>query len=325
MSRIDRLKEQFPKYNFSVIDVIKFIDPSNKNTYSEFLLKILSSPDKLSYRLEDQIDRLERYTGQPKSVFENSNKFQLSFLTWVIDVFFDSRDLSALNKFEEYRNLGLIKSVDISNFKSFDDIHRIVNITDLKKIDKDMEKQIYVVFEDEEWLILRPLTHKSSMKYGMGTKWCTTQSDSPDYFQRYSKRGILIYSINKKTGLKVGTFYNLEPYDKEFSFWDDKDNRVDSLESDLSYDILTIIKNEIKNNPKSNRDLLDITTQITEDLYYNKFQTKLRAVEPPTIFISEDEQPEPVPVLDEPLSFTINRTYDMFGNENVTDTTGISW
>lgn len=238
-------------------------------------------------------------------------------------MFFDPRDLSALSKFEEYRNLGLIKSVDISNFKSFDDIHRIVNITDLKKIDKDMEKQIYVVFEDEEWLILRPLTHKSSMKYGMGTKWCTTQNDSPDYFQRYSKRGVLIYSINKKTGLKVGTFYNLEPYDKEFSFWDDKDNRVDSLESDLPYNILTIIKNEIKNNPKSNRDLLDLTTQITEDLYYNRFQNKLRAVEP--VFIRDDGQTEPVPVLDEPLSFTINRTYDMFGNENTTDTTGISW
>jgi hypothetical protein len=324
MSRIDRLKEQFPKYNFSAIDAIKLIDPSNKNTYSEFLLKILSSPDKLSYRLEDQIERLERYTGQPKSVFENSNKFQLCFLIWLMDMFFDTRDLLVLSKFEEYRNLGLIPSVDISNFKSFEDIHRIVNVTDLKKVDKDMEKQIYVVFEDEEWLLLRPLTHKSSMKYGMGTKWCTTQNDSPDYFQRYTGGGILIYSINKKTGLKVGTFYSLDPYNKEFSFWDSKDLRVDSIVSELPYDTLTIIKNEIKNNPKSNRDLLDLTTQITEDLYYNKFQNKLRAVEPDTIFIREDIQTE-LPVSNETLSYTINCTYDMFGNEIIPDTTDISW
>jgi hypothetical protein len=47
-------------------------------------------------------------------------------------------------------------------------------------------------------------------------------------------------------------------------------------------------------------------------------------VEPDTIFFREDEQTES-PVPNETLSHTINCTYDMFGNENITNTTNISW
>jgi hypothetical protein len=79
-----------------------------------------------------------------------------------------------------------------------------------------------------------------------------------DYFDRYCRRGILIYNINKITGHKVACFKNLNPDDDtEFSFWNVKDNRIDSIESGLPFNILDIILNEIKTNPVTNNRLAD--------------------------------------------------------------------
>ena len=43
MSRIDKLKEQHPELNISVIDLIGMIDPTDTYKYSEFLIKILKN------------------------------------------------------------------------------------------------------------------------------------------------------------------------------------------------------------------------------------------------------------------------------------------
>lgn len=305
MSRLDRLKEQFPSYNFSLIDAIKILDPSGKNTYSDFLLKMIANVDRRFLSEKEMVERISNWTGREKNLLTNLNIHQLKFLSWIVDMYFDPRDLEGLNKFEEYRKSGVINSVDISTFNDFEKIHSIVNVVDLKKLDKSMERQVRTIHEDEEWLIIRPLTHKSSMKYGRGTRWCTTQTDNPDYFQRYSQRGILIYSINKINGLKVGTFYCLDPYDKEFSFWDAKDNRVDSLESDLPFSVLTIIKNEIKETPKSNRDLLDESSKISEDSYYEKMNIpKLRAVEPMYHNVTITNETDVISMFDVPSGLT---------------------
>ena len=122
---------------------------------------------------------------------------------------------------------------------------------------KDLEKQVKVVLDTEEWLLLRPLTFQSSRKYGSNTKWCTTQENNPDYFMKYSNKGVLIYCINKKTGYKVASFYSLDKGDPEFSFWNQKDTRVDSLDTDLTDDLRLVIYNESKaKGAKTNRFLL---------------------------------------------------------------------
>ena len=39
MSKIDKLKEQHPELNVSIIDLLSKIDPSDTNKYVEFLIK----------------------------------------------------------------------------------------------------------------------------------------------------------------------------------------------------------------------------------------------------------------------------------------------
>jgi len=132
----------------------------------------------------------------------------------------------------------------------------------MKLIDKELEKQIIKVYEDDEWLSIKPLSLEASMKYGASTKWCTTM-DGGKYFDRYSKWGILIYNINKKTGFKFATFKNLDrDRDQEFSFWNMADTKIDPLDTpEIPISLLGIIRNEVNNNVVTNRDLMTEQTQ----------------------------------------------------------------
>jgi hypothetical protein len=132
-----------------------------------------------------------------------------------------------------------------------------VSVADVIAQTKDLEKQIKIVLDNDEWLLIRPLTFQSSKKYGSNTKWCTTQENNPDYFMKYANKGVLIYCINKKSGYKVASFNSLDKNDPEFSFWNQKDTRVDSLDTELTDELRTIIFTESKGKgAKTNRFLL---------------------------------------------------------------------
>jgi hypothetical protein len=120
-----------------------------------------------------------------------------------------------------------------------------------------MQKQVQKLYETDEWLVIKPLSFLASKKYGSSTKWCTTNEDNPEYYLKYSRRGILIYCINKISGDKVAAFKSLdESYEKETSFWNLIDQRIDSLESGLPNEVMNLIKNEFTNTKQSNWDIL---------------------------------------------------------------------
>lgn len=288
MTRFDIVKQQFKNVDVSIIDVLKSIDPSGKNTYLEFMTKHVDSKmtERAKYNEAEWAHEITHSCGLSKEVVEKmSNYEKIIFLFLISNVL----DRDAFKTLSEYHNLKIknrLTCSDLTKLKSFDDMSRIVSISNLIHIDKDLEKFIIKLHEDDEWFIIKPLTHVASQKYGSGTKWCTT-SNSPDHFRRYSSRGILIYSLNKKSGNKVGTFFSLSPHDKEFSFWDIIDNRIDSLESGLPRFILDLILNENRTCKDTNFDLLTPDQKILEVSYYNNYDNKvlspLRAVEEPMV------------------------------------------
>jgi hypothetical protein len=131
---------------------------------------------------------------------------------------------------------------------------------------KEMETQIIKIHEDDEWLLIRPLTYASSKKYGSNTKWCTTQETNPEYFTKYSSKGVLIYCINKVTGYKVASFYSLDKNDSEFSYWNQKDTRIDSTDSELTLELIGFIRDYVKDSKvKTNRYMLGDDMRAKED------------------------------------------------------------
>jgi len=160
---------------------------------------------------------------------------------------------------------------DWSRYSSFDEIINSLSVAEMVSDHKELEKQVKILFDTEEWLLVRPLTYLSSKKYGSNTKWCTTTENNPEYFLKYTTKGVLIYCINKLTGYKVASFYSLDKNDPEFSFWNQKDNRVDSLDTELTDELRKIILEESKGKgSRTNRFLLSDEERIKEDEYFKR-------------------------------------------------------
>jgi hypothetical protein len=123
----------------------------------------------------------------------------------------------------------------------------------MKELTKDLEGQVIKEYEDERWVVVRPLTFSASAKYGASTRWCTTYQREKNYFEKYWRRGILVYFINKQTGYKFAGYKGLEG-DSEFSFWNAEDNRTDYLEVEAD-DYLFPIVRKIFKSEQTNKNL----------------------------------------------------------------------
>ena len=258
MSRIDELKKQHPNYALSIIDIYKMISPNQSSKYIEMLIKLdknreFNEPD--VYRrqiIECMVGWGIDYNYLETFDLETLNMFFIN----VNNLVGDTGKIRSFTKFASLNERKLIENNDVTSYSSWGDIEQAVSLAEIKLIDKETAKQIKKIYEDDEWLSLRPLSLEASMKYGANTKWCTT-TESGQYYARYSARGILIYNINKKTGYKVACFKNLDQaFDNEFSWWDVTDKRIEVLDSEAPAAVLEAIRNEIKNRSVPNQLLM---------------------------------------------------------------------
>jgi hypothetical protein len=60
------------------------------------------------------------------------------------------------------------------------------------------EEHVDVLLDNEDYVLLIPKTHRGSLKYGKGTKWCTACAKYPGDFYSYFDEGYLIYLLRKK-------------------------------------------------------------------------------------------------------------------------------
>jgi hypothetical protein len=271
MSRIDELKKQHPNYALSAIDIYKMISPNQSNKYIEMLVKLTKDRQKDSYSANDtyraQIIEIMTGWGIDYNYLETFDLEQLWILFNDVNHLMPDSLIRLFVKFSELNERKLIENNDVTTYSTWEEIEQAVSLAEMKLIDKKLEKQIKKVYEDDEWLSLRPLSLEASMKYGANTKWCTT-TESGQYYARYSSRGVLIYNINKKTGYKVACFKNLSPnHDNEFSWWDVTDKKIEALDSEAPSVVLEAIRNEIKNNSVSNQTLMTEDESIKLEMY----------------------------------------------------------
>ncbi len=275
MSRIKELKQN-PDNNINMVDVFQIFCPEGKSKYIEFLIRLSKNTKHLDMYVNEVRENLKREFGITDDHFKGMTPFQIFSSYRFLEQSFNFSDLKTFQKFCDYNERGLIQDNDLSKFKSFDDVMTATSLAEIKAFEKDLEKQIHTLFTSDEWIVLRPLTFYASKKYGSSTKWCTASKDSPDYYFRYSRRGILIYCINKKTGNKVGAFKNLDTgYDVETSFWNITDQRIDSMESGLPNDILDVIRYDFFNTKESNWDILSDEERNRQLLWFeNEYRMK---------------------------------------------------
>ena len=167
MSKTDKLIEKYSQSNIGQVTLKKLIDGDKTPTkkYAEKIIQYYIS---------------RRSLGDKRQA----------------DIFRD------IIKFEEL--LPYIENKDIYNTTHYP----VTGYTYLTKAIKEAEEikeektfvrenHATVLFENDDFLLLRPLTHRGSLKYGANTKWCTASKTSPSTFERYIQSNYLFYLIRK--------------------------------------------------------------------------------------------------------------------------------
>lgn len=294
MSKIKELKEKNPLLSWSIIDILSELDPSNTNKYLGLMLDVFRDSGSLSingvygYELKQEkqywMNKINSYGFNFKIEDMNSdNIIKYVMFTTLIENVIDENVYRTLLDFMDLCETGYITGLDINTVKNIEQVKFLVNSNIVNKIEKELSKQVIKVHEDEKWVLIRPITWEASKKYGASTKWCTSSNTDGETYYRYSRRGILVYCINKKDGTKTAFFKTVpnetdeyEVYEKETSFWNDKDLRVDSMETDLDTYILNVIKSI---EPISNEVLGGETFKESLIKHYGSFEALKEVLE----------------------------------------------
>lgn len=213
MSRLDRLKEQHPELNISVMDVITKLDPTNTYKYTEFLVK-----------------KFKEFYGD--------------YDDWSVGLGLEmmgSENMGFLNEFEIHAKANRITNPDISQYKGFREIEEAVKEAEEKVKMKELEKQVIKLFDNDEWLVVIPLSYEASKIYGANTKWCTTQER---YWIDYMKTYKLIYIQNKKTNEKYAVSRHFED-SKKIQAWMSNDDETNPMLLPLPLEVMSVVICEV--------------------------------------------------------------------------------
>ena len=249
MTKLKKFKETVPPWmSLSLIDVLEMIDPSKTNKFLPMLTNIVDSSfkNRVGNWGDDTIEfihRIETISPHLKGTFDVSDP-SLVYSFWALLERIPNNELDSLVDFIEMYEKHQITGVDINQIKTLNEIESVINLINIKNIGKEFSKQTYVDLDTEKWLVIRPLTYESSLKYGAHTKWCTAAKSNPYQFFRYTEEGVLVYCINKETGYKLA-FHMFREGNKfyDISFWNSIDERIDSLSAEIDFDVYQLIKN----------------------------------------------------------------------------------
>lgn len=169
MAKKKDLKEQNPKFTIDLIEVLAENDPTNSNKYLPFMIK----------QAETWVDWLkeELKTATFKEMFD------------------------IIKEFEELSQKNLLENKDIYSYKSNQEIVDTIKLAREKVTKSQVKKfETVTIFEDDNFLVIQPLTSRSSNVYGKSTKWCVAANDHDfkRYFNQYTENGVLVFVIDKR-------------------------------------------------------------------------------------------------------------------------------
>ena len=280
---IKKIKKENDLINISLIDLLGKLDNSDTKKYTQFLVKILRKnynedmkyPFKESSNREMKLDEIL-----------NINTFDGWVTRRLITLLYGWDEIHLFVDFCDYMERGLTNEKDISKYDSWDMVANEVYQAKNRHLFKKAKKEVKVVYEDDQYLCIKPLTYAASVSYGYQTRWCTASVSDKSYFYNHSRDGILIYVIDKINNNKFGFYHNQH----QIQIYNQKDDRVDSIETGLPFELLNRLVGEMKSDAKD------------ENFNYKLFsESELKEMG-----IYRHEEPIPVPMeemmMEEPMT-----------------------
>jgi hypothetical protein len=249
---IKKLKKENEILNLNLANMLERFDTSKTKKYSQFLVKMLNKRIESWQKEQDEfrpviqseiahLDPVERTV--PIYSFENMLSRAL-----FCDYIFSWNRMEKFIEFTELMEKGLIDEKDISKYDSWDMLEIQLFEAKNREMFKRSKKEIHKIFEDDNYIIFKPLTYAASCSYGYQTKWCTAMVNDSGYFYNHS-RGILIYLIDKKENTKFAFYkhflnqYEISDGHEDYAFktYNQEDKQIDTIQTGLPMNILQII------------------------------------------------------------------------------------
>lgn len=201
MSKIDELRKKYPSVSNAMFDKLVNSDTTATKKYGNYLLKMWDN---------------RKYSGCPSTssgVINMVKKFD-TLLPYI-----ENKDIYS----KEYSHFQTLKSV----------VETAEKVRDEKTFIK--EEHVIVYRETDNYIMLQPKTHRGSLKYGSGTKWCTASKDEK-IFNNYNNRGLLVYIIRKNllpnaNQNKIAFYLNYDngPFNGEIDIFIANDSKVHDI------------------------------------------------------------------------------------------------
>lgn len=264
----------------------------------EFKLQnILESTVLYEGRKEDAIKKYgEEYTDLINYLSENDPSGNNKYLNWMSKIGVDGDGIntsfggmslvSIVNNF--HNNLPLIKNKDINSYKKLENLYDVVKEALKKAEERKIEKEeVDKIYNDENVLIVVPLTVRASCKYGSGSQWCIAATRGEDgegyndHFDDYSKSSTFYFFIKRnetrdsdsrgyKWALQVGDS------DGRKTWWDANDDSHSDTPNFVTEEMINAVDayNETAVKKKLERQIISFMAQPTINRY-NDFKLHL--------------------------------------------------
>lgn len=291
-TKIEVLRKKYTTENISLVDVVRLFDPTKTGVLTKLMTEELIANIRTTqrrYELSNHvINQLHLESKEALEIIER-NPMLCSMVEQTVGLLGEDT-LYYAKQFKKYWDENKIDH-DIYKYKTLDDIKNAVHILDIKEYTKSDSIRVFKVYEDDEWLLILPLSLRASQIYGAGTKWCTTTRDREHYYFEHTYNGLLVYIINKKENRKYAYQKLTEvPNDagsRMSQFYTAADACIDSIDLDIPESILTVLKNFIKTSAHPrNCNYPDYLTK--EYIEFCEREGKCRDTEPQPI----DDRPE---------------------------------
>jgi len=117
-----------------------------------------------------------------------------------MEMFTASQLLRVIQEFENLTPYLENKDIYSQEYSSYVKLKKAIFQAEQIKEEKTFKREEHIEVWDEtdDYILLSPLTHRGSLKYGSGTRWCTASKYDEHTFNRYNKNGFLAYLIDKK-------------------------------------------------------------------------------------------------------------------------------
>ena len=191
-------------------------------------------------------------------LFLENNKSITDNIQPNININNENENLKLKIQLTEIENKNLEKK-DINQYETIGELADVISDYERDKAPKISESESIKLVDNDEIIIVRPLTHRSSCKYGSGTKWCTTHKETK-YFNQYDGKGNLYYIHNKQVE-SDNPFYKIAAfvrYSGDEEWYDALDKRMSDGEVKLAKLLikkssLDLIKNDVQQTITSMR------------------------------------------------------------------------